>query len=179
MIPWRRERLPTPLFWPGEFQGLAESDTTEWLSFSLSFRPSRAECFMLLLSSRSVMSDSLWPRGLHYGRLPCPSPPPELIQTHVHRVGDAIQPSHPLPPFLLLPSNFLSIRVFSNESALGISWPKYWSFSFIISPSSEFSGLISFRIDSFRLISLLSKGLSRAFSSTTVQKHQFFGTQPF
>ena len=73
-------------------------------------------------------------------------------------------------PLLLLPSMFPSIRVFSSESALCVRWPKYWSFSFSISPSSEYSGLISFRI-------AWSKGLSRVFSSTTVQKHQFFGAQ--
>ena len=97
---------------------------------------------------------------------------PELTQTHVHRVGDAIQPSHPLsspsPAF-----NLLQPRVFSNASVLFIRWPKYWSFS--ISPSSEYSELLSFRID--WLISLHSKGLSRVFSNTTVQKHQFFGAQ--
>ena len=71
----------------------------------------------------------------------------ELAQTHVHCVCDAIQPSHPLLPLLLLPSIFPSIRVFSNESALRIRWPKYWSFSFSMSPSSENSGLISFRMD--------------------------------
>ena len=73
---------------------------------------------------------------------------------------------------LLLPSIFPSIRVFCNESVLCIRWPKYWSFS--ISPSNEYSGLISFRIDWFELISLQSKGLSRVFSNTTVQKYQFF-----
>ena len=67
-------------------------------------------------------------------------------------------------------------RVFSNELALHIRWPKYWSISFSISPSNEYSGLISFRLTD--LISLLSKGLSRVFSSTTVQKHQFFVAQP-
>ena len=72
---------------------------------------------------------------------------PELIQTHVHRVGDAIQPSHPCHPPLLPPSIFPSIRVFSRESALHIRWPKYWSFSFSISPSKEYSGLIFFSID--------------------------------
>ena len=71
----------------------------------------------------------------------------ESIQTHVHRVDDAIQSSHPLRPLLLLPSIFPSIRVFFNESALHIRWPEYWSFSFSISPSIEYSGLISFRID--------------------------------
>ena len=67
---------------------------------------------------------------------------PESTQTHVHRVGDAIQPSHPLSSLLLLPSIFPSIRVFSNESALHIRWPKYWSFSFSISLSSDYSGLM-------------------------------------
>ena len=77
---------------------------------------------------------------------------PELAQTHVHQVGDAIQPSHPLSSLLILPSIFPSIRVFSNESVLCIRWPKYWSFSFSISSSNEYSGLISFRIDWFDLL---------------------------
>ena len=72
---------------------------------------------------------------------------PELTQTQAHWVSDAIQPSHPLSPLLLLPLIFPSIRVFSNESVLHIRWPKYWSFSFSISPSSEHPGLISFRMD--------------------------------
>ena len=75
---------------------------------------------------------------------------PEISQTHVHWVSDAIQPSHPLsspPPFLLLPSIFPSIRVFSNESVLRIKWRKYWSFSFSISPSNEYLGLVFFRMD--------------------------------
>ena len=76
---------------------------------------------------------------------------PEFAQTHVHRVGDAIQPSPSLPPLFLLTSIFPSIGVFSNESALCISWPKYWSFSFSISASNEYSRLISFRIDWFDL----------------------------
>ena len=72
---------------------------------------------------------------------------PEPAQTHAHRVGDAIQPSHPLYSLLLLSSILPSIRVFSSESVLRIRWPKYWSFSFSISPSYEYSGLISFRMD--------------------------------
>ena len=80
-------------------------------------------------------------------------------------------------PLLLLPSVFPSIRVFSNESALHIRWPKYWSVSFSISPFHECSGLISFRIGLTGLISLQSKELSTVFSNTTVQKHQFFCTQ--
>ena len=69
---------------------------------------------------------------------------PELTQTHVHQIGDAIQPSHPLSSLFLLPSIFPSIRVFSSASAVHIRSPKYWSFSFSISPSNEYSGLISF-----------------------------------
>ena len=78
-------------------------------------------------------------------------------------------------PLPLLPSIFPSIRVFSNESVLHIRWPKYWIFSFNISPSNEYSRLIS--LGRMGWISLQSKGLSRVFSNTTVQKHQFFGAQ--
>ena len=77
-------------------------------------------------------------------------------------------------PFLLLPSIFPSLRIFSNESALPIRWPNYWSFSFSISPSNDYSWLISFRIERFDFLAV--QGLSRVFSSITVQKHQFFGT---
>ena len=72
---------------------------------------------------------------------------PEFTQTHVHRVSDAIQPSLPLSSLLLLPPIPPSIRVFSNESTFRMSWPKYWSFSFSISPFNEHPGLISFRMD--------------------------------
>ena len=78
-------------------------------------------------------------------------------------------------PLLLLPSIFPSIRAFSNESVLHIRWPMYWSFSFSISPSNEYSGLISLGLTGW--ISLKSKGLSRVFPNTTVQKNQFFGVQ--
>ena len=78
----------------------------------------------------------------------------ELTQTHVYQDSDAIQPSHPLSPLLLLPSILPSIRVFPNESALLIRWPKYWSFSFSISPSDEYSGLISFGMDWLDLLAV-------------------------
>ena len=80
-------------------------------------------------------------------------------------------------PLLLLPPIPPNIRVFSNELTLRTRWPKYWSFSLSISPSNEHPGpgLVSFRMDCW--ISLQSKGLSRVLSNTTVQKHQFFGTQ--
>ena len=91
---------------------------------------------------------------------------------------ESVMPSNHLilyRPLLLLPPIPPSIRVFSNESTLRMRWPKYWSFSFSISPSKEHPGLISFSWTGW--ISLQSKGLSRVFYNTTGQKHQFFGTQ--
>ena len=79
---------------------------------------------------------------------------PEFVQTHVYRVGDAILSSHPLSSPSPPAPNPLSIRVFSNESTLRMRWPKYWSFSFSISPSNEHLGLISFRIDWFYLLAV-------------------------
>ena len=95
---------------------------------------------------------------------------------------ESVMPSNHLilcGPLLLLPSISPSIRVFSNETVLRIRWPNYWSFSFSISPFNEFSGLIFFRIDGLDFLAVFCKGLSRDFSNTTVQKHQFFGTQLF
>ena len=79
---------------------------------------------------------------------------PEFTQTHVHRVRDAIHPSHPLSSPLLLPPIPPSIRVSSNESILRMRWPKYWSFSFIIIPSKEIPGLISIRMDWLDLLAV-------------------------
>ena len=79
---------------------------------------------------------------------------PEFTQTHVHRVGDAIQPPHPLSSLLLLPPIPPSIRVFSSESTVRVRWPKYWSFSFSISPSNEHPGLIFFRMDWLDLLAV-------------------------
>ena len=106
---------------------------------------------------------------------------PEFTQTHVHRVSDAIQPSHPLlspsPPAPIPPS----IRVFSNESALHMRWPKYWSFSFSISPSKEHPALISFRMDWLDLLvvqgtlkSLLQHHSSKA---SILRRSAFFTVQ--
>ena len=100
----------------------------------------------------------------------------EFTQTHVHRVGDASNHLILCRPLLLPPSIFPGIRVFSNESVLPIRWPSYWSSSFSISPSKEYSGLISFRMDWLDLLAVQGT-LLRVFSNTTVQKHQFFGTQ--
>ena len=100
--------------------------------------------------SHSVMSDSLRPPGLQHARLPCPSPT-RWVYSNSCPLSQWCHPTicHPL---LLLPSVFPSIRVFSNESAFCIRWPKYWSFSFNISPSNDYSGLISFRMDWFDLL---------------------------
>src|SRR5574337_1079330 len=97
--------------------------------------------------SHSVLSDSLGPHESQHSRPPVHHQLPESTQTQVHRVGDAIQPSHPLSSLLLLPPIPPSIRVFSSESTLCMRWPNYWSFSFSISPSNEHPGLTSFRVD--------------------------------
>ena len=93
------------------------------------------------------MYDSLRPHESQHAGPPCPSPTPRVHPNSMSiEYGDAIQPSHPLSSPLLLPSIPPSIRVFSNESALRVRWPKYWSFSLSISPSNEHSGLVSFRM---------------------------------
>ena len=97
---------------------------------------------------------------------------PEIAQTHVHQVGDAI--SSAIAPFCLL--SFPASESFSNESAVCTWWPKYWSFDFSISLSNEYSGLISFRIDWFDFLAVQGTD-SRVFSNATVQKHQFFDAQ--
>ena len=105
------------------------------------------------MSSCSVMSDPLRPCELQHARLPCPSTVSwsllKLMSTELVMPSNHLVHYHPL---LLLPSVFPSIRVFSSELALLIRWPKYWSFSFSISPSNAYSGLISFRIDRFDLL---------------------------
>ena len=105
---------------------------------------------------------------------------PELAQTHVHWVGDAIQLSSSCP-FLLLPSIFPSIRVFSSESILHIRWSKYWRFSFSISPYNEYLGLISFRIDWFDLLAVQGtlKSLFQHHSSkaSILRRSAFFTVQ--
>ena len=106
---------------------------------------------------------------------------PEFTQTHVHWVGDAIQLSDPLSPLLLLPSIFPSIRVFSNESVLCIRWLNFWSFSFSISPSNEYSGIIFFRMDWFYLLevqqTLKSLLQQHSFKASILQCSAFFMVQ--
>ena len=96
------------------------------------------------------MADSLRPHGLQHARLSCPSPTPRAC-------SNLLMPCNHLilcRPLLLVPSVFLSIRVFSSESVLHVRWPKYWSFRFSISPSNEYSGLISYRIDWLDLLAV-------------------------
>ena len=114
--------------------------------------------------------------GLQHTRPPCPSPPPG-VYSHSCPLSWWDHPtiSSSVVPFLLPPSIFPSIRVFSNESAVRIRWPKYWSFSFDISPSNEYSGLISFSMDWLDL--LVVRGTLKSLLQPTGQKHQFFSLQ--
>ena len=109
---------------------------------------------VLLLFSRLVVSNYLLPHGLQHARLPCPSPTPKVL-LKLMSIKSVIPSNHLIfcRP-LLLPSIFPNIRVFSKESVLCIRWPKYWNFIFSISPSSEYSGLISFRMDWFDLLAI-------------------------
>ena len=131
----------------------------------------------LVQFSRSVVSYSLRPHELYVARQASLSITDSQSLLKLMSIESVMPFNHLIlgHPLLLLPSIFPSIRVFSNESVLHIKWPKYWGFSFSISPSNEYSGPISCRCTG--LISLQSKGLSRVFSNTIVQKHQFFGAQ--
>ena len=116
------------------------------------------------------MSDSLQPHGLQHARPPCPSSTPGVYSNSFSI--ESVMPSNHFIlfcPLLLPPSIFPSIRVFSSESVLRIRWPKYWSFSFSISPSSEYSGLISFRMDWLDLLAVQGtlKSLLQHHSSKT------------
>ena len=141
--------------------------------------PSNSELFhfpKLNLSSVrfscSVTSDSLRPHGLQNARLPCHHQFRSLLK--LMSIELVMPSNHLILCHPLLPSIFPSIRVFI-ESVLRIWWPKYWSFSFSISPSNEYSGLISFMIDWLDLLAV--QGTLRVLSNTTVQKHQFFSAQ--
>ena len=151
--------------------------TVNTLSYALGKKMLDSLLLSLVQFSPSVMSDFVTPwTAAHLASLSITN-----SQSLIRLMSiKSVMPSNHLilyRPLLLLPSVFSSIRVFSNESLLHIRWPKYWSFSFSVSPSNEYWGpnMVSFRVTG--LISLQSKGLSRVFSNTTVQKHQFFGTQ--
>ena len=126
--------------------------------------------------SYSVVSDSLRPHGLQHTRPPHPSPTPRAYSNSC----SSNPPNHLILccPLLLLPLIFLSIRVFSNESVLCIKWPKYWSLSFRISPSSKYSGLISFTMDWFDLHAVQGtlKSLLQHNSKASILQHSTFLT---
>ena len=125
----------------------------------------------------SVETDSCDPMDYSTPGLPVHHQLPEFTQTQLMSI-ESVMPSNHLilfRPLLFLPSIFPSITVFSSESVLHIRWPKYWSFSFSISPSNEYSELISFRMNWLDLLAV--QGILRVFSITTVQKHQYFGPQ--
>ena len=124
----------------------------------------------IVVVSCQVVSNSAGSHGLQHARYPRPSPSPGVCPGSRPSI-ELVMPSNHLilyRPLLLLSSLFPSIRVFCNESGICIRWPKHWSFSFSISLSKEYSGLIS----------SLFKGLLRVCSTTVVQNHQFFSTQP-
>ena len=156
-FPWRREWPPTPVFLPGEFYGQRSM---------VGYTP-------VQLLSRIRLFATLWTAACQASLFIINS------QSLLKLMSvESVIPSNHLTlclPLLLLPSIFSQHRDFSNESVLHIMWPKYYSFSSSISPSNEYSGLISFRIDWFDLLQF--RGLSRVFSNTTVQKHQFFSAQ--
>jgi len=128
---------------------------------------------LIQFSSVPQSCPTLRPHGLQHTRLSCPSPTPGAYSNSCP-LSPCCHPtiSSSVVPFCL---QSFPASVFSNESVLCIRWPKCWSFSFSISPSNEYSGLISLGWTGWIL--LPSKGLSRVFSNTTVQKHQFFSTQ--
>ena len=160
-------RLPRPWDSPGKNTGVGCHFLLQCMKVK-----SESEVVQSCLTLRDPMDCSLPGSSVH-GIL-------EFAQTHGVEWSllklmfiELVMPSNHLIlccSFLLLPSIFPSIRIFSNESVLCIRWPKHWSFSFSISPSNEYEGLISFRIDWF-------DRLSRVLSNTTVQKHPFFGAQ--
>ena len=134
--------------------------------------------FLIPISSAqfscSVMSDSLWPHGLQHARPSCPSPTPR-VYSNSSPLSQWCLPTISSRHSLLLRSIFPSIRVFSNESVLRTRWPKFWRFSFTSFLPMNIQDW--FPLEWTCWISLQSKRLSRVFSNTTVQKHQFCGTQ--
>ena len=155
--------------------GRRESDTTEQLTLSLSFT---FKLFNCCCSVAQLCLDSFQPHGLQHTRLPCPSPSPRACFKLMSI--ESVMPSNHLVfchLLLLLPSVFPSIRVFSSESVLCIRWPKYWSFSFSISPSNEYSGLISLRIDWLGLLIVqgtLKSLLRHQSSKISILQHSAF-----
>ena len=127
--------------------------------------------------SHSVVSNSLQAHGLQHTRPPCPSLTPRVYSNS--SIELVMPPNHLILccPLLLLPAIFPSIRIFSNESVLHIRWPKYWNFSFSISPSNKYSGLISFRMDWLDLLAVqwtLKSILQHHSSKASILRHSAF-----
>ena len=189
-IPWRRAWQPTPVFLPGEPHGQGslvgystrdhkESDMTQQVTLGAG---------VLFITDQAVVGEYEGSSFFHQFSSvaqSCPALCNPMDAAHQASLSistshsllnlmsiESVMPSNHLilcHALLLLPSIFPSIRVFSNQPVFRIRWPKYWSFSFSISPSNEYSGLIFFRMDWL--------DLPRVFSNTTVQKHQFLGAQ--
>ena len=159
------------LFLPLEVQkhGHANSSRTS-VSRKLTCRNQTHKKFMLLFS-QLVMSYSLPPYGLKHARPPCPSPSPEVCPSSCPLHWWCLPAIHPLMPSSPSALNLSHHQGLFQESAVCIRWPKYWSFSFGISPSKEYSGLISLKIDWFDLLAVQG-------TLKSVRKHQFFSTQP-
>ena len=165
-------RLLHPWDFPGKSTGVGYINSPKFnnnkylICLPIEYEPKLEE---MLLFSHSVMSNSLQPHRLPHTRLPCPLPSPGVCSDSCPLCQWCHPTSHLLSSLSPPASVFPNIRVFSNVSTLCIRWSKYWSFSFSIIPSNEYSGLISFRI--YCLISLQAKGLSRVFFNTTVWKY--------
>ena len=138
------------------------------LIFSVPHRDSELSSFNIFQFSHSVVSNSYDSMDCNTPGFPVHHQLPELAQTHVHRVSDAIQPTHPLLSLSPPTFNLSQQRVFSSELSLLIKGPKYWSFSFSISPFNQYSGLTSFRIDWFDLLAV--QGTLKSLL-TTVEHH--------
>ena len=171
-VPWRRESLPTPVLWPGEFHGLYSCKATfSLLHFFSQLWWSSSKFLRMCISTRFPLSQlntahlqvcccysvaQLCPTLCD--PMNCSTPGFTISQSLLKLMSiESVMPSNHLMlchPLFLPPSVFPSIRVFSNVSAFHIKWPKYWSFSFRSSPSNEYSGLSSFRIDSFDLFAV-------------------------
>ena len=151
-------RLEKMFFWNFLDFSVIQQTLAVWSLIPLPFQnpacTSGSSQFLYCWSLSSVQSDSLWSHGLQHARLPCPSPTPRAYSNSC----PLSQWCHPTIPSSVIPfsfpSVFPSIRVFYSESILCIRWPKYWSFSFSISPSNEYSGLISLRLDWLDLLSV-------------------------
>ena len=156
--------------WQAQVHGVTESDTTEWQSIAQNIYKHVSVQF-----SRSVVFYFLQLHHSQHTRPLCPSPTPGVYPDSCplsQWCHPTISSCHALPPAVNLSQHQGLFQWVSSSHR----WPKYWSVSFSISPSNEYSELISFRMDWFDL--LAAKGLSRVFSNTTGRKHQFFGAQP-